>query len=205
MLSGPVGSVSPPAGFSQSVCTNVSMENIRGWRAPRVQWLVPRYSCASVSGLERERVRARVRACPCASVSARACPSSCAPRCPGCGGRMAGLLPTYANIHFARGFTRGDGDLPHEEVLLHLGPAHYVGIYTTQSISACGANAAVLDSACTAVGSCTVRKRDHALTPRGTRVPDRGRPQGINNNRRQASSRVAARMASNVEDDATAP
>ena len=54
---------------------------------------------------------------------------------------MAGLLPTYANIHFARGFTRGYGDLPHEEVLLHLGPAHYVGIYTTQSISERGANA----------------------------------------------------------------
>ena len=71
-------------------------------------------ACAGVSMRERVLgVRERVRGCT------RACPPSCATRCPGCGGRMAGFLPTYANIHLARGFASGDGDLPHEEVRVY--------------------------------------------------------------------------------------
>ena len=50
---------------------------------------------------------------------------------------MAGFLPTYANIHLARGFASGDGDLPHEEVRVY-SSAH---LERTEPAAAGGANA----------------------------------------------------------------
>ena len=82
-------------------------------------------ACIGASFVQPRRLRCASVSVASASVSvregvpARACPTPCTNRCPGCGGRMAGFLPTYANIHLARGFSIGDGDLPHGEVRVY--------------------------------------------------------------------------------------